>query len=183
MPIKCYNKPNRKKARPFTAKDVRRIARYANRDGTKGIEIFAGVAAFIGFGWLLCVASKVLSSMAKITKAVGTVLGALGTSQVISWIMRVASGGFIKTLPIPKQIVIGIVILAVFFRNIVQVILSFRETMDLITTGADEIHLLCTKAREIAVETGQDVSKYTDDAIDATIETGQEVIDKIKHLR
>lgn len=39
MPIKCYRKPNRKKPRVFTARDVCRIAEYAIEDGANPEEI------------------------------------------------------------------------------------------------------------------------------------------------
>jgi hypothetical protein len=54
VPIVCINRPNRSKARVFTARDVGRIARYAQEDGAIDVEILARVLVNLNYHEEFC---------------------------------------------------------------------------------------------------------------------------------
>jgi hypothetical protein len=72
MPIKCYNKPNRKKPRVYTARDVGRIVAYARNDGASDTLLIAYILQSFGVRKLQCIIYKILDIL-----NIGVFLGAM----------------------------------------------------------------------------------------------------------
>jgi len=180
MTLKCYDKPNRTKIRVFTARDVHRISRYAMDDGASAVDILAGVAVFTGFGWILCVASKMISNATRISKIITTIAGSLGVAALVDFLLKYISLKLFVKLPLPRRVLLIIVILALFFRDIASTVKSELDKASLIVEASDYVHSLCVKAREIAVERGESTADYLDDKAE---DVGNELRDLIDQLR
>lgn len=168
MPIKCYNKPNRKKPRVFTEKDVRRIAKYAIDDGASAFEIAAGVFVAAGLGYLICVASRAIDNSANIYKAVLRIGGILALGRVIDFLLTLLSSGVFRRLPRTNQIALVLVLAVAALESILKAAKSLLEDAEIIVSAADAIHVLCNRARELAIESGEFIGNKYDDAADFT---------------
>ena len=60
MPLKCYDKPNRKHPRVFSARDVGRITAYARQDGANDAELIANILAAFGQKDIGCAVFRIL---------------------------------------------------------------------------------------------------------------------------
>jgi len=180
LTLKCYDKPNRTKIRVFTAKDVHRISKYAMDDGASAVDILAGVAVFTGFGWILCVVSKIVTDSARISKIIVSIAGSLGIAALIDFLLKYISLKLFVKLPLPRRVLLIIVILAVFFRDIAATVKGMLDKADLVLEASNYVHSLCARAREIAVEKGESTADYLDDKAE---DVGEELQDLIRQLR
>ena len=69
MPIVCIERPNRTKRRPFTVRDLERIARSVQEDsGLSPWVLIGAVAGALGLGFLLCKAAGLLRDLVDIRR-------------------------------------------------------------------------------------------------------------------
>jgi len=187
MPTVCYNKPNRKKIRVFTAKDVRRIAKYAVDDGANPLDILAGVAVFLGLGWVFCIMVRVIDNSLNIMGWVAKVGGLIALGRVVDFLLTVVSGGLFKRLGGTTRISLVIILTLGVLESILTAIQSLLHSAGLIKTASELAHDLCSRAKAIAEDTGEilgdkydDVADFTTDAFKRVTETE---IDKAFRLR
>jgi len=159
MPVVCINRPNRSKARPFTAKDVRRIAKYAAEDGADALEIFAGVAATLGFGYLICRGARYVDSALTLTNLLAKVGGVLALGRVIDWLLTVLSNGAFRRLPVISRYVSVIVIALSFIQGSLKALQAIIDEAGFIKDVSDKLHGVCSKVSDIL---GESVDKITD---------------------
>ena len=114
MPKVCYYKPNRSKPRKFTASDVARIARYAEKDGSGAARILAEVVVVLGFGVLVCKAAKVVAAYTTITGALKTVSVSVATAVFIDRAIQILSKGYLAKLPFVRQALVALTALAAY---------------------------------------------------------------------
>lgn len=166
MPIVCVNRPNRTKARVFTAKDVRRIAKYAVDDGADAAEIFAGVGVSLGLGYLLCIAARAVDNSVKIMRLVAKIGGVFAVGKVLDFLLTVLSRGLYRKLPVTNRIALLVVLALTVTESILKAAKQLFTDADIITGGAVEIHKLCSKAKEIAIVSGENLGDRYKDAGD-----------------
>lgn len=166
MPKICYNKPNRKKIRVFTAKDVRRIARYAQEDGAHPLEILAGVGVFLGLGWVFCVMARVVDNSFNILGWVAKVGGVLALGKIVDFLLTVVSGGLFKRLGGTTRITLVIILTLGVLESILTAVQSLLNSAGLINAASELAHDLCSRAKAIAGEIGEVVGEKYDDTAD-----------------
>jgi hypothetical protein len=166
MPKVCYNKPNRKKIRVFTAKDVRRIAKYAQEDGAHPLEILAGVAVFLGLGWVFCVMARVIDNSFNILGWVAKVGGVVALGRIVDFLLTVVSGGLFKRLPGTSRYTLVIVLTLGVLESILTAVQSLLHSAGLIKDASELAHDLCHRAKEVASEVGEVVGERYDDTAD-----------------
>jgi hypothetical protein len=162
---KCH-KPNRTKARVFTARDVRRIAKYAIDDGASPVDVLAGVAVFAGFGWILCVASRALDNSLSILRWAIKVGGIVAIQQVLDFLLTVVSKGLYKKLPKTTLAATLIILVLSTAEDILKALSSLLDDALLIDTAVEPLHQLCSRAKEISLSIGEDTQDFYNKATD-----------------
>jgi hypothetical protein len=157
MPLVCRNVPNRTKPRPFTAKDVRRIAKYAAEDGANAIEIFAGVAGVLGFGYVFCRAARYLDSLISLTNLVAKIGGILAVGRVVDWLLTVLSNGAFRRLPIVGRYLSVIVLALAFVQGAFKALQSIIDEASVIKDLSNTVHSLCSKVNDIVENVGENI--------------------------
>lgn len=166
MPKVCYFKPDRKKIRVFTARDVARIAKYAKEDGAHPLEILAGVGVFIGLGWVFCVMARVVDNSLNILSWVGKVGGILAVGKIVDFLLTVVSGGVFRRLPTGSRISLVVILALGVFESILTAIRSLLHSADLINDSSTLAHELCHRAKAIAEGLGEAVGERYDETAD-----------------
>lgn len=115
MPIICKYIPNRTK-RPFTERDLARIAGYVNRDGVPWVGIIATVLITAGAGVLICKISDAISrtlGVLNIIKQIAAVLAtAAALNAVIVWLSRIAR----VRIPVVTTVIARLLVLMLAIR-------------------------------------------------------------------
>lgn len=175
MPKVCYYKPNRTRIRVFTAKDVRRIAKYAIDDGAEAVDVLAGVAVFAGLGWIFCVAVRAIDNSFNILRWLIKIGGIVAISKIVDFLLTVVSGGFFKRLPASNRIALVVILALGVFESILRAAKGLIDSAQVIHEAADVVHNLCSKAKEIAGELGEDIGDKYNEAADFTEDTFQRI--------
>jgi hypothetical protein len=187
MPKVCYNRPNRKTIRVFTAKDVRRIAKYAQDDGAHPLDILAGVAVFLGLGWVFCIMVRVIDNSLNIMGWVAKVGGLIALGRIVDFLLTVVSGGLFKRLGGTTRITLVIVLTLGVLESILTAVQSLLHSAGLIKAASELAHDLCSRAKAIAGEIGEDVGERYDDTADFATDAFKRVteseVDKAFRLR
>ena len=130
MPVICKFIPNRTKRRPFSDKDVARIARYAVSDGADPIKIIASILIVAGLAEIVCEASKSLK-LITVLKSIGLALvGAAALSVTVERLIVILSGRLVGKLPLSRQILIVLILLAAILSPWKEVSDTFDADLD-----------------------------------------------------
>lgn len=163
MPIVCINRPNRKNPRYFTAKDVKRIAKYAQQDGANPFEILAGVGFSVGLGYVFCVAARTIDNMASLSRLILRIAGITALGRFVDFVLTVLSSGAYKRLAKVKRIGLVLVIVAAIVEPILRGAKTLVEDAEIMVSASELVHDLCTRVRELAEAAGETIDdKYND---------------------
>lgn len=163
MPVVCINRPNRKNPRYFTAKDVKRIAKYALDDGASAFEIFAGVGFAMGLGYLFCVAARTIDNMASLNRLILRIAGITALGKLVDFILTVLSSGAYKRLKLTPRIGIAFIVMAAIVEPIMRGAKTLVEDAEIMVSASEKVHELCDKIKEYAEEAGETLGdKYND---------------------
>jgi hypothetical protein len=92
MVLKCYNKPNRKKPRVYTARDVGRITAYARQDGADDAELLAQIMKAFGQKELSCAVFRILDVL-NTAFFLGAIIGLLKGIMTLLKAVKIISTG------------------------------------------------------------------------------------------
>jgi len=147
----CYVRPARKRARVFTASDVKRIAKYAHEDGADPYEIIAGVVVFLGFGTLLCKVAQIVQDVLSVTKALIKIGGILALAKIADMLINALSNKLLKKVPVIKKLSILLIVLLTSFKDLfssLDRLLSNADTADEVSGVLNE---LCRRTTQLIV--------------------------------
>lgn len=164
----CFYRPRRKRARVFTAKDVQRIAKYAQSDGAHPLEILAGVGFALGLGWVFCLAARSIDNALTIGSAIAKIGGILALGRIADFILTVLSGGLFKRLALTTRIGLLFVLAVVSLQGILHAGRQILGDMDFLKSASDTIHDVCHRVRELAEDAGEVIDDRYNDARDFT---------------
>lgn len=97
MTRKCYNKPNRKQPRVFTARDAGRVVAYARNDGANDAELMANIAQAFGQREMLCLLFQILDILNTAAFLAG-LLGILKGMQSLMKAIKILATGKVSRL-------------------------------------------------------------------------------------
>lgn len=175
MPKVCYYKPNRTRVRVFTAKDVRRIAKYAIDDGANAVDVLAGVAVFAGLGWVFCVAARAIDNSFNILSWLTKIGGIVAISKTVDFLLTVVSGGFFRRLPSSNRVALVVILALGVFEPILRSAKGLLDSAHVIQEAADIVHNLCSKVKEIAGELGEEISDKYNEVADFSEDTFERI--------
>ena len=148
----CYNRPNRTKRRVFTAKDVARIAKYAQEDGADPRNVAVGVISALGLGYVLCASAKAVNSAVGIAALIVKIGGALAIGKIIDFLLTVVTNGLFKKLPITRRYLAVLILALSVSEGILKSVKSLMEDASVITGVAELINDLCERIKQIVPE-------------------------------
>lgn len=146
MTLKCYRKPNRKKARVFTAKDVARISKYAADDGADIKVMIVSIAKALGIAYLICILAKSLNAVLVIARIMAKIGGALAIAGIIERILAALSGNvgtIIRKIPAIRVISILIILLLESLSEILNAVAVIAEDLSVIESATEFMNDLC----------------------------------------
>lgn len=149
MPIVCTYKPNRTKPRPFTEKDLRRIAKYVNEGGIPWFKILAAAAVGAGVGYLLC---KLAQSVKNLSGLLGFVkqLALIATSAVairvlIEWLKK----GKVARIPLVNRFALVLVIVLTIVEKIIESLSSVLDDVIFLEEIVDSLESACETVHDL----------------------------------
>lgn len=179
MPIKCYNKPNRKNPRMFTVKDVQRISRIMQRQGVNPITIIAGVFVALGLGATVCKGARSVSNVLAIQSYFLDIGVALGLAKIIDWLIQLFGKKLYVLIPKWNVVAILFILFLGWATNVLKKIgevFSARADIEKVANTLDE---LCKEVKRIAAESGQKIEDLVEDS-NLNLDPFFEQIDRIK---
>lgn len=147
MTMVCYNRPNRTKARPFTARDVARIAKYAVDDGAEVRDLIVKVAKALGLAFVLCILARALNAVLVIARLFAKIGGAAAVASLIERLIGLLSGGLIRKIPRINAITILLVILLESFKEVVDAIAVMVDDISVIESASEFLNDLCDRVK------------------------------------
>lgn len=155
----CFYRPKRKRARVFTAKDVQRIAKYAQDDGAHPLQILAGVGFAMGLGWVFCLAARSIDNALTIGSAIAKIGGILALGRIADFILTVLSGGLFRRLALSTRIGLLFVLAVVSLQGILNAGRQILGDMDFLKSASDTVHEVCHRVRELAEEANEEIDE------------------------
>lgn len=152
MALVCYNKPNRKKARHFTVRDVARIAKYAVADGADALLVVKEVINALGLAGRFCELAILAASMIKLRRMLLEAGAAWGVKKFLQLLLRFL--GYLKN-PFVRwttRLNIGAAIVIAAILYLEKVIKVFADLLERLPSIADATELagdLCNEAADI----------------------------------
>jgi len=163
MTMVCYNKPNRTKVRVFTAKDVKRISKYALDDGANAFEILAGVGFTLGLGYLFCVAARTIDNSAAIYRLILRIAGITALGKFVDFVLTVITSGAFRRIGAIPRIGVVVLVLAAIVEPMLRGIGTLVKDAEIILSASEAVHHLCDKIKELAKDAGESIDdKYND---------------------
>lgn len=143
MPIVCIERPNRSRPRPFTVKDLERIAKNVQADsGLSPWFLIGSVAGALGIGVLLCKAAGLLRDLASIRNA----LVDLGITAAGLLSLRVVVGILSGTAKVVGRFNVALALLTtviIFAERVIERISNLVDAGGIITEVIDGIDAAC----------------------------------------
>lgn len=165
MPIKCYNKPNRTKARRYTPSDLTRIAGYVHEDGIPWYEIVGYALAATGSAWLICRLSSAVTNVLGMMAMVKKLSFFVGLSLSLRALITMLIGSPLVRFPfIRRGVVVTIIILLLIdralamFLGLVNDILFLDDILGKINQSCEIAERVIDKAVEKGKETVEQVN-------------------------
>jgi len=160
MPIKCYEKPNRRKKRKYQCSDVARITKYAEQNGCDKHELMVIVAESLGFVGIFCVAAKGLSALNPILELIAKIGTVLAITKLIDTLVKWLAESTFTKLPQTRIAAAAIILILVatnsLFDNVATLWNGYAEYKKALT----EVNKMCQIAAQRikdGVAKGQDL--------------------------
>lgn len=174
----CINRPNRKRIRHFTEKDVIRISKFAIDNGASPIKILGSVAVVAGFGFIFCVAARSIDNTGKLTKLAVKIGGIAAIAKLTDFILTVLTGGLFRRLLLVRRIASILILTIAVFTGIQRALRSTIADAELITEMSALAHDLCSAAKQATIEAGEVISDKFSNVADISDETLEDLADK-----
>lgn len=166
MVMKCYNKPNRKNPRVFTANDVARISRYAIDDGASALQILAFVAISTGFGYVFCRAAKAVDTATSVSRVIVRIAGVLAASKLVDFLLTVVTRGAFSRLPVINRIAAAVILAVGVSEGVYKLAKDFIDDESMVVEFSDLTHELCSIVKARIISGGETITDVYDDIVD-----------------
>lgn len=166
MPIVCIERPNRTEPRPFTEKDLQRIARLVQKSGVSVFKILGVVAFAIGLGAIICKAGRLIDSFTGVLRILREISIVLATSLGIKILIEFLQKSPIIRIPILNKVVIVVIILLVLVDRLMQRFAGLAQTLVDLEPITDTINNVCSAIIDTAKEALDKGEEVTQDLID-----------------
>lgn len=156
MPVRCYVKPNRTSPRPYTEKDLSRIAGYVNESGVPWATIFGVLAISAGVAFLFCRARALVDLAQELRTWALDIVDFSAAITLVGWAIRLLLSG--RSFPVWNVIAAGMV---TFLTATLVLLRSLQRRKQLLEDASSlrEVLLylesICDAAEARAVELAQ----------------------------
>jgi len=166
MTMVCYNRPNRKNPRVFTAKDVKRISKYALDDGANAFEILAGVGFALGLGYLFCVAARTIDNSASIYRLVLRIAGITALGKFVDFVLTVLTSGAFKRIGALPRFGTVLLVIAAIIEPLLRGMGTLISDAEIILSASETVHHLCDRIKELSRDAGEVIDEKYNDVAD-----------------
>lgn len=178
----CFTRPARKHPRKFKEKDLKRIAKYLQRDGISPLKILGIIAGVLGLGWLVCLAARTLDNTLTISRFIAKVGGILAFSKIIDFLLTVVTSGAFKRLARVFRFA-SILILAVgVLEGISRAIKQIVSDADKIENISRYLHDVCDAAKEAAQDAGNFIGEEFGDISESVIDQVSDLPEQLDEI-
>lgn len=145
----CIYRPERKRKRAFTAKDVNRITKYAIKDGVKPEDIVVAVLAGAGMAYTVCKVASALSNLLNILNYVGKIGVTMSIAALLEKLIYLVTYG--KFAPFPPVRIAAYILLSVlaFVQGIFEGLAKIYNDYTIVKDIADEVSSWCKAIRDL----------------------------------
>lgn len=130
------------------------------------MEIVAGVAVFMGFGYLICIAARAVDNAYSFSRAILRIGGTVALGRLIDFLLTLLSSGAFRRLPRTNRLVLLLLLAISIAEGLLRAAKSLLEDISLIESASSAIHELCDKAKSLAAEAGEFVDDKWSDVAD-----------------
>jgi len=164
----CFYRPARKNARVFTAKDVKRIAKYAVDDGAHPLEVLGGVGFALGLGWVFCLTARSIDNALNIGSAVAKIGGILALGRVVDFLLTVFTKGAFRRLALTTRIGVLFLLAIASLQGILRAAKSLMGDMALLEQASSIVHDMCHRVKDMASSAGEVIDEKYNETKDFT---------------
>lgn len=152
MPKKCYYKPNRSRARVFTAQDIARISKYAINDGADPRDIAIKVIEAAGLGYLVCASAKAVNSTLTIATLLTKIGGALAVGKILDFLLSLVTNGLFQKIPVVRRYLAIVVLILAVSEGIIKAVKNIFDSAEVISGSAEAINDLCERGKALVTD-------------------------------
>lgn len=149
VPIVCVNRPNRTNPRPFSEKDLERIAGYVNRDGISWLRIIAVILVTSGFAVLFCRFARAIENVLGILRIIREIAAVLAATAAINAIIIWLSRAKNVPIPIVSTIIGWLLVLFLAIRALAKGAAGLASDLETIEDSAGWVSEICDHIGDI----------------------------------
>lgn len=148
MAVKCYNKPNRTKNRPFTVRDIRRISKKIEDSGIPWMKVMAWSAVGMGVGWFMCEAAKSLKRVLRLTNILRQIAVVAASATAIRVLIEFLKGGAILKIPIINRFAVILIVILLLLQKIIDLLGNLADDLVFVDEFIDKLDSVCGYVHE-----------------------------------